>query len=774
MSISSIELRNIGKYYYSENAVTQALRKVNLSFHRNEFVAVTGESGSGKSTLLKLISGMDNYDDGEMFLDGETTSQYDDDDWEQYRRQEIGYVFQDYSLIGHYNARDNIVSALLIMGMELEEAREKALWYLERVGLRGQEKQTTSKLSSGQKQRLSIARALAKGTDIIVADEPTGNLDSETGEQIVRLLADLSRDHLVIMVTHNYEQVAPYVTRKVVLHDGEVVSDTPVNQREEGGGPPGGEKEEEETPAQKAGPKEAGQSAKRIAWLFARLNICTQPGKVILFTAFLLVTAMVSFLFLGELLMNADDRLSKVYDPAAYANETKTRIVVRHPDNKPITEQDMKVLREVKYVTMVDQYDCVNDINYYYREYKDYIFSYGYSDEAYGDGGSSVEFLDDSQFMHSSDCITEKDLAAGQMPEKLGEIVLYSREGAEALEQELTIYLRDENAWGSDNYVCRKFKVVGILKEKTTQIYFSPKYCQMLTTGMSVPAYKLHFFFDREQNKFIGQDTFIPMADESLNEDEVFEDLGMRISLYYQMPVDGYDRLPPKKEDAFGYADDYLEIHHYDQAGNLEEKAKTLSAACISTEKFHASTAAFLMMSETIFEEYNDMNNYQVSVYFNSYAKTGHVLKALEKAGFDAISTYQASVTEYDAEKVTARLTTIVIALVVLLVLFASEVLILRSLMKIQIKDFFVMKFMGMKMGLMRRISYFEMGIYLLLALFITVVCMQIGGLKASLLHEMLYYYEWPGYLLFVGYNLLTGLVTVAFFNRLLKGRMGD
>ena len=232
--------------------------------------------------------------------------------------------------------------------------------------------------------------------------------------------------------------------------------------------------------------------------------------------------------------------------------------------------------------------------------------------------------------------------------------------------------------------------------------------------------------------------------------------------------------MPRTKEGAFGGGKDYLEIYHYDKEGNLEKEPEILSAQGISNEKYHESTGTFLMMSEETFKAHNDMNNYQASLYFDSYAKTGHILKALENAGYDAISTFQASVTEYDEEKVTARLTMIAIALAVLLVLFASEVLILRSLMKIQIKDFFVMKFMGMKMGLMRKISYYEMGIYLAFALFITVILMHVGGLKASLLHEMLYYYEWPGYLLFVGYNLLTGLITVALFNRLLKGRMGD
>jgi len=215
-----IKLQNISKYYYSETAVTQALQGINLEFRMGEFVAITGESGSGKSTLLRIISGMDTFDDGELYVDGQPTFQYDEDDWEEYRRTKIGFVFQDYSLIGHYTAKENIVSALLIMGVPEKEAGDKAIHYLERVGLSAQRDQRASKLSSGQKQRLSIARALAKDTDIIVADEPTGNLDSETGAQIVKLLRDLSQDHLVIMVTHNYEQVEKYRGFQHDFHQG--------------------------------------------------------------------------------------------------------------------------------------------------------------------------------------------------------------------------------------------------------------------------------------------------------------------------------------------------------------------------------------------------------------------------------------------------------------------------------------------------------------------------------------------------------------------------
>ena len=163
-----IRLENIYKYYYSESSVTQALRNVNLEFSKGEFVAITGESGSGKTTLLNVISGIDTYDEGEMYVNGQPTFQYDDDDWEEYRRDKIGFVFQNYNLIGHYTVLDNMISALLILGVGEKKAEKKALKYLEKVGLKGFEKSRASKLSSGQKQRLAIARALAKETDIIM------------------------------------------------------------------------------------------------------------------------------------------------------------------------------------------------------------------------------------------------------------------------------------------------------------------------------------------------------------------------------------------------------------------------------------------------------------------------------------------------------------------------------------------------------------------------------------------------------------------------------
>src|SRR5574344_422513 len=198
-----LRLENISKYYYNSGNVTVGLEKINLSFNKGEFVAITGESGSGKTTLLNVLSGQDSYENGEMYFNCEPTSGFDQADWETYRRENIGFIFQNYNLIDSYTVLQNVESALWIKGYTKEEAKTKALSYINEVGLSSRKNHLASKLSAGQKQRLSIARALAKECEIIIADEPTGNLDSENGTEIMKLLSDLSKDMLVIIVTHN-------------------------------------------------------------------------------------------------------------------------------------------------------------------------------------------------------------------------------------------------------------------------------------------------------------------------------------------------------------------------------------------------------------------------------------------------------------------------------------------------------------------------------------------------------------------------------------------
>ena len=221
-----LKLEGITKDYKSGDGVVHALKGINLEFRRTEFVSILGHSGCGKTTMLNIIGGLDRYTDGDMSIDGVSTKKYKDVDWDTYRNIRIGFVFQSYNLIQHLTILDNVAMAMTLSGVGLAERKRRAEEALRIVGLEGQMKKLPNQLSGGQMQRVSIARAIVNNPEIILADEPTGALDSATSVQIMELLKEISRTKLVIMVTHNRELAEQYSTRIVSVKDGEIVGDT--------------------------------------------------------------------------------------------------------------------------------------------------------------------------------------------------------------------------------------------------------------------------------------------------------------------------------------------------------------------------------------------------------------------------------------------------------------------------------------------------------------------------------------------------------------------
>lgn len=226
-----LKLEKISKVYTSSKTVAIGLKDINLDFYMGEFVTITGSSGSGKTTLLNVLSGMDSYEEGELFFNGESTSYYSQQDWEKYRMENISFVFQDYNIIDSFTVLENVEFALLHIE-DPKKRRKKAIELIEKVGLKSHINHKGSKLSGGQKQRTVIARALAKESPIILADEPTGNLDTKSAAEIVKLLKKIALDKLVIVVTHNAEQFKDVATREIRLYDGKVASDIELNNHE--------------------------------------------------------------------------------------------------------------------------------------------------------------------------------------------------------------------------------------------------------------------------------------------------------------------------------------------------------------------------------------------------------------------------------------------------------------------------------------------------------------------------------------------------------------
>jgi len=328
-----IELKNVAKYYKSEDNVSVGMKNISTTFDYNEFVAITGTSGSGKTTLLNVISGLDGYEEGEVYLNGEETSHYTIADWERYRAAYVGFVFQNYNIIDSFTVYQNVMLALDIQNYPRKERKKRALELIDKVGLTSHKNHKAAKLSGGQKQRTVIARALAKDCPIIVADEPTGNLDSETGKQILELLHEISKDKLVVVVTHTYSQVEPYATRRIRMHDGIIIED----------------KKFRETPEVEDANLVEPQKMTFLAIVrFAFKNLFSQPKRFlfILILQFLVVGA-ITFVYTSQIRSIRETGMA-YSDVFKYAPET--RVLVQRRDGNDMTEADLDYLSNIREV----------------------------------------------------------------------------------------------------------------------------------------------------------------------------------------------------------------------------------------------------------------------------------------------------------------------------------------------------------------------------------------------------------------------------------------
>lgn len=816
-----IELQNISKFYYTDTSVTLALNKINLTFPETGFVCITGESGSGKSTLLNIISGLDTFDDGEMFFDGNPTFQFDKTDWENYRREKIGFVFQNYGLIGHYSTLDNCMAALLIQGLDEETSKKKALDYLEKVGLKEQIKLRASDLSSGQKQRLSIARALAKNTPVIVADEPTGNLDSETSAQIIDLLKELSEDKLIIMVTHDYERVEHVATKKIRLHDGELVSAVDVNQgalnksvsfENAGDSEISATNEDENKIAndsetnltselENESLKESNLDKKEKikdffniklkqnikAFRFFGMDLRGQRTRNAVFMMFFIFTSLVSFIFLGELFLNKDDRSTREYDNSAFLNETDKRILVKRADGARLKSEDAATLKKLNYVTDVDTNDLCNDINFYINEGSDYRVLHGDKTED-GQKVSRVEFIETKKYMRTASAISSDELKDGRLPQSKDEVVLYSNKEYE-LGDKVHIYFKNEHLWDNGEYYDKDFTVVGLLKHKTSQVYFSTELSNMLTASMSAPQINMSFLYSEQFKKFYGRDSFVLVVADDLGIDEVrvsenykvdiapSEAFGQvssvesafvgNVSIDYKTVVEGADETAEGEVDttSLSSAEDV-------EMEKVQLSAKNYDSGDEDKSNFSKLSPIFLEVSQELFDACyaNVSGSYQGDVYITDYSKTDKVLKELTKAGYVGISTYRVSTTNYVPEKVTYRLITISISIAVLIILFVLQILIIRSLMKIKISEFYIFKFMGMRQIEIDDIVKFTMGFYALVSGILVLFVMSILSLfKINFISEIIQYYTLINIIIYFVYILIMAYVSSKVFTAVVK-----
>ncbi len=464
--MSMIKLENVSKFYKSAETVSVGMQRINLSFELGEFVAVTGESGSGKSTLLNVISGLDGYEEGELYINGEETSHFTIADWERYRGSNIGFVFQNYNIIDSFTVYQNVLLALEVQGYPIKERKQRALELIDKVGLLSHKNHKASKLSGGQKQRAVIARALAKDCPIIVADEPTGNLDSVSGAQVLKLLHDISQDKLVIVVTHDFEQVQEYATRKIKMHDGQVVEDKVLKKADiiEKGVLPG----------------HRGMSFLTLL-RFTLRSLFSAPKRL---TFLVLMQAIVMIAFS----MVYTYRISQMREventrSARFPNVTETRVLVERKDGEDFTAEDLAYFENLRTVERVYEHGLA-----FYNSSRLYVFL---EDNRYPNdlGGYDYYANDRIDGTDAASMLRRQDVE-GDIPNARNEIVIGHEWIDYYIGQTIKIATSDMLRNPEEDDFVGEFKIVGIDTTRKNIVYFSDEFLNDATVESYTTDYQ--------------------------------------------------------------------------------------------------------------------------------------------------------------------------------------------------------------------------------------------------------------------------------------------
>lgn len=353
-----LELKNVSKFYYKKGIVSSGISKVSLKFDMGEFIAITGESGSGKSTLLNVISGLDTYEEGEMYVNGEETSHYNEEDYEEYRKKYIGNIFQSFNLVNSYTVYQNVELVLLINGETRRSVKHKVIDILKKVDLYKYRHTKVSKLSGGMKQRVAIARCLAKDAPIIIADEPTGNLDSKNAKSVLKLLYEISKYKLVIVVTHNFEQISEYATRRITMHDGSVIEDMKLKDKNE--------------------VKEVNTSKFKKTKVISNLRLGIRNTFNIV-PKFLLLTFVYAFVLISIVGVYSAflelESTNNTYNSFFNETDANKRVIVKKKDNSSFTNEEINKLKSISNVDKVITNDYVYDYSMSLIDYEN-IFLY--------------------------------------------------------------------------------------------------------------------------------------------------------------------------------------------------------------------------------------------------------------------------------------------------------------------------------------------------------------------------------------------------------------
>lgn len=634
-----LELKNVSKFYYKKGIVSSGISKVSLKFDMGEFIAITGESGSGKSTLLNVISGLDTYEEGEMYVNGEETSHYNEEDYEEYRKKYIGNIFQSFNLVNSYTVYQNVELVLLINGETRRSVKHKVIDILKKVDLYKYRHTKVSKLSGGMKQRVAIARCLAKDAPIIIADEPTGNLDSKNAKSVLKLLYEISKYKLVIVVTHNFEQISEYATRRITMHDGSVIEDMKLKDKNE--------------------VKEVNTSKFKKTKVISNLRLGIRNTFNIV-PKFLLLTFVYAFVLISIVGVYSAflelESTNNTYNSFFNETDANKRVIVKKKDNSSFTNEEINKLKSISNVDKVITNDYVYDYSMSLIDYENIFL--------------------DSNFMKLEEF--KGKLKYGRMPLNDNEIIVSgSKEnyyiedmGSELINKEVSI-----NS-GSDEI---KVKIVGVSVFE--------KYNWMVTSYVSD---KIYNYVENQVEQVYGT-TKVFISDNSQNVNpniktsDILSEGQVYISENYSYNCKSYNCMKDSLNIKFSNMYTNKEI----SLSNVKVYNKNNFKKIFGSEYDDMDT---IYLSNNDYDKlYKNNNIYQVSLFVKDVRNIDKTMNELN----DYVSFSLNSVKQDGALVQVIKIVKIIIITVLVIVLFFVSYFVIKLIIKSRNKYFTTIRILG-------------------------------------------------------------------------------
>ncbi len=724
-----LKLENVSKFYYNKGIIASGFTKVNLELKIGEFVAITGESGSGKSTLLNVISGLDSYEEGEMYINGNETSHYSEKDFEDYRRKYIANIFQSFNLINSYTVYQNVELVLLLNGYKKHKVKKKILDIIDQVGLTKFRNTKVSKLSGGQKQRVAIARAMVKDTPIIVADEPTGNLDSESAKEVIEILKKVAKDKLVVVVTHNIEQVEEFATRIIKMHDGRIIQNTEIK------------KISNDPPIIESQYNNISIVNKYRLGIRNTFNIASK--FLLLFAVFFFMSAAILAEY-ASFQMSEEETTDNGYS-IGFRDLSENRILINKKDRTSFTNEDYEKIKQLSNI--------------------DYIVE----DDVFIDGAMPLSRNDLSLYGNMIDINNFRgNIDFGRMPENEDEIILkinkehfYITDRLDEILNKTFSILKSQgiNSWTDEKV--RDLTIVGIQtydneNNPNCKFYVSKSILNELRSNMNKNYSNMEILLNNKYEQYIVEPNDNVASGKAIVDDELkylFKNYKIK-----NQPLDIYiNNIYYKGELNLSISNTYT---------------KTNFKRILGIDKYDSNRYKIFINTN----DYNslfDKPSYQSSVYVTDTKIIDETMLQLENLGLNPKKVTDFKVNQGEIYQRIIKIIKVVVTIVLIIVLFFISYLIIKIILKSRNIYYTTLRMLGATYKNVRRILDIELFInstlsYMILLLFIYLVNLNIISLE-HIAKLSVFLSEKEYILMYIILIAISRLISIKFARKLFK-----